>query len=424
MRGFLMQPPRSCGPCAISLTSLQSGAKVAKPNAVTHRFKVLGYLSAWVLALSASAGPPAQPRIYGGSVAKNCEFPTTIYARGCTGTLIHPSVVLSAGHCPSVDHIEFGESASRPALSVPVKWCESTHFEASDARICVLQRPVLDLPTAPIIQGCEIEQIVPDASVLLAGFGLDQDDPVSNPQPDEKRWVATKINQVAKEELSIGGGGKGGCQGDSGGPVYLKLRDGTYRTIGVTHGGVAHPNCDRGIYKRSDRLLGWYESKLRAHGEQDIDLSPCFDDAGAWAPTENCGGYTKDVKGPNGDWSNHCGQGMARQRYSASCGSPFDASQAQGSTTSASSANKGGTPPPVGPNQDSTASSPSRSPAPAPISSKQGQGSGCRLSSLSEDPPLNLVNLLFLTTWLYRRRPRPLFQECGKKTRTERRSRV
>lgn len=362
---------------------LQSGSRLAKLVALAHRFRVLVYLSAWLLAIS--------PRIYGGQIAKPCEFPTTVYTMGCTGTLIHPKVVISAGHCPAIQHFDFGERASAPALRVKVKWCESTAFSQTDARICVLEQAIDGLPFAPIAQGCEVEALKAGASVLVAGFGLDEDDPASGAQPDEKRWVATSINQVSATEISVGGEGKGGCQGDSGGPVYLKLKDGTYRTVGVTHGGNAHPDCDKGIYKRSDQLLDWYRSQLRAHAEDDIDLRPCFDEAGKWAPSQACGGYTKDVKGPHGSWSEHCGQGMPSQRFSASCGAPFDPSQAQGSTTQASS----GGPPLSNSTKDDTGTASSPTAPPPPMRSKASGSSNCQLGP-SKQSSLSLILILLL----------------------------
>lgn len=273
-----------------------------------------------------------QGRIYGGEIAKNCEFPTTVATGGCTGTLIHPKVVISAAHCGTLKTITFGESMSKGAKKVGVKWCEKTSWGSTDAQICVLNEAIEGLPIAPIIQGCETEALKPNTKVTLAGFGLDENDYNADGSRgvDEKRWVETQINRIDDKLLHIGGGGKGGCQGDSGGPVYLQLEDGTWRTIGATHGGGSHPNCDEGMYKRTDKIFPWYEEQIKKHKETDIDLSPCFNDAGEWEPTEACGGFTKEVKGPFGAWSNNCGEGMPVVKYSATCGEPFGKNDDEG----------------------------------------------------------------------------------------------
>lgn len=197
----------------------------------------------------------------------------------------------------------------------------------SDAQICVLEEAIEGLPLAPIIQGCEAEALKKGGKVLLSGFGYDENDPVGNGSiRDEKRWVETKITRITKTEVHIGGGGKGACNGDSGGPAFLQLEDGTWRTIGATHAtvtGGAHPNCDIASWKRTDVLMPWYEKQLKKHGENDIDLSPCFNDQGKWEPTKDCGGYTKDVQGPHGAWSNNCGEGVPSLKYSATCGPAY-----------------------------------------------------------------------------------------------------
>lgn len=288
-------------------------------------------LTAWSGSTQAADGlrPAPETRIYGGEIAKTCQFPTTAGGtKKCTATLIHPKVVISAAHCRALGTVFFGEYRKKPAFTRKTKWCELTSMQSSDAQICVLEEAVEDLPLAPIIQGCESDKIKVGAKVLLSGFGLDENDPADADDSfkNEKRWVETEIVRVSKDALHIGKNGKGGCNGDSGGPAFLQMDDGTWRTLGATHagaGGESHPNCKTGVWKRADTLLPWYKKQLAKHNETDIDLTPCFDDSGQWKPSEACGGYSKDLKGPFGAWDNYCAEGMPVVKYSATCGEPF-----------------------------------------------------------------------------------------------------
>lgn len=272
-----------------------------------------------------SAAP--KTRIYGGEIAKTCEFPTTVGGTlRCTGTLVHPRVVISANHCREHKEIFFGEYRTKPSFKVKTRWC--ARRADADAQICVLEKAIEGLPVAPIIQGCEVDKIKVGAKVLISGYGLDENDPASGDDKykDEKRWVETDIVRVTANDLHIGSSKAGACNGDSGGPAYLQMEDGTWRTLGATFrgaGGESHPNCNVGVWKRSDVLLRWFEEQLRKHNETDIDLSPCFDDQGKWAPNKNCGGFAKDVRGPYGSWDNNCGKGSPVVKYSATCGDPY-----------------------------------------------------------------------------------------------------
>lgn len=323
--------------CLLPLTS-QRNYRNFMVRAPSRRFPdaPIGYgllltLTAWSGTTQAASEHPLTPetRIYGGEVAETCQFPTTAGGtKKCTATLIHPKVVISAAHCRPLGTVFFGEYRKKPAFTRKTKWCELTSVQSSDAQICVLEEPVNDLPLAPIIQGCESEKIKVGAKVILSGFGLDENDPANadDSYKNEKRWVETEIVRVSKDALHIGKDGKGGCNGDSGGPAFLQMDDGTWRTLGATHAGASgesHPNCKTGIWKRADALVDWYEEQLAKHNETDIDLTPCFDDSGTWKPSEACGGYSKDLKGPFGAWDNHCGEGMPVVKYSATCGEPF-----------------------------------------------------------------------------------------------------
>lgn len=277
------------------------------------------------LRLSSLAEEAEPTRIYGGEIAKTCEFPTTIAGRdACTGTLVHPRVILSAAHCGKHREFLIGETKRKPAKRIKAKWCETGPV---DAQICVLAEPLEGLPFAPIPQGCEVDAVKKGSKVIIAGYGYDENDPVGDGSVrNEKRWVETEIFRVTDSEVHLGGQGKTACNGDSGGPAFVQLDDGTWRTVGATYAaltGGAHPNCKTASYKRTDKLLGWYRKQLNKHGESDINLTPCFDDSGNWKPTKACGGYTKDVRGPHGAWDNNCGQGVPTVKYSATCGEPF-----------------------------------------------------------------------------------------------------
>src|SRR4051812_35558048 len=67
----------------------------------------------------ASANAP----IFGGQLATTCQWPTTVLLNGCTGTLVHPLIVTTAGHC-GTNHrtATFGETRNSPgARTVPIE---------------------------------------------------------------------------------------------------------------------------------------------------------------------------------------------------------------------------------------------------------------------------------------------------------------
>ncbi len=254
----------------------------------------------------------------------SCGWPTTVSMQGsCTGTLVHPQVVIYAAHCGSgYGSVQLGEQIEGGAArNVPTQFC-STYpgggpGGGTDWAVCVLAEPQNDVPIVPILMGCETSILTPGREVTIVGFGNANTGPYGI-----KREVTTTINSISGGEAFIGGGGLDSCQGDSGGPVYVRLPasesgDDTWRVFGITSYGGA---CGGGgYYSMMHTGIEWFES------ESGFDLTPCHDVDGTWNPGPDCAGFPMNPSNPGGSWATGCDAGMTGG-LSAICGDPFDVS--------------------------------------------------------------------------------------------------
>jgi MYXO-CTERM domain-containing protein len=266
---------------------------------------------------------PVEP-IYGGTEVASCGWPTTVsLGASCTGTLVHPELVIYAAHCGThFGSVRFGESVQGgPGRDVPTQYCrahpggDANLGAGTDIAFCKLAQPQTDITIVPILMGCETDVLAPGREVVVVGFGQADNGPYGI-----KREVTTTINSVGAE-ASIGGGGKDSCQGDSGGPVYVRLSgipgaDDTWRVFGITSYGGA---CGGGgMYSMMHRGIEWFES------ESGIDLTPCHDSSGNWDPGPDCGQFPLDPQSGGGAWANGCSAGPLGG-YSQACGPGFNA---------------------------------------------------------------------------------------------------
>lgn len=248
------------------------------PRLRLHALVPLAFAAASPASASPTApvvgGNPAQPgRWNDAAVVFFGDVP------GCTGTLIAPDLVLTAGHCiGGASRVKLGEvdltapAGEEIAVAREVEYPDS--FSTYDVGLLILEQPSTYTPRVIAI-GCVLERYAANgAEVEIVGWGaIDQE---GNQETDvlmAARSVITDIDctggrgcntaVVPAGELGAGGDSVDSCFGDSGGPLYLLTDIGEY-LIGVTSRGyddASRPCGDGGIYVRADAVVDWVESE-------------------------------------------------------------------------------------------------------------------------------------------------------------------
>lgn len=293
--------------------------------------------------------PEREPAgIFNGVEAPACGFPTAVAMLDleteglfCTGTLIHPEVVLFAAHCMDPESswatpgsVMFGEDVDAPIRKVPVQNCElhpDWDTQGIDLAVCTLQAPVRGLPIVPLLMGCEVDQLKEGSGVTIVGFGAstaiqDSEGEVHTSGAGLKRFTHQTVTDVlpGQNDVIMIGPNTGGCFGDSGGPAMVQLTDGTWRVFGAA--STLHPDfgpdengeiCGLGtVYEIAYLHVDWLEAVT------DHDLTPCHTTDGTWDPSAGCGGFPFFPGVPETGWLDGC---KAEQvgTWSGTCGAPF-----------------------------------------------------------------------------------------------------
>jgi MYXO-CTERM domain-containing protein len=265
---------------------------------------------AWAGEPDEVAAEPPTPLVFQGNPVAPCGWPTTVAVTSggglCSGTLVHPRVVINAAHCGGGSKtIRFGESAFGGGVAVGASCQTNPGYDQSqgtDWAYCVLDEAVDDIPITPVLFGCELDMLVPQTEVAVVGFGNNTPSGGSG----TKRWGLTTLEGVnlPGNTTVLGGGDEPSvCPGDSGGPAFILGVDGIWRVFGIAStvsiingedcGGVATHAIVAGA-------VPWIEES------SGFDITPCHDQDGTWNPGPDCTGFFGSGNNSYGSWSNWC----------------------------------------------------------------------------------------------------------------------
>jgi hypothetical protein len=249
---------------------------------------------------SPQSDPEAVASVVGGQPASIADFPWLAFIKAsdplgsyaCTGTVVAPRLVLTAGHC--VEDLELRASpqasdfrvltgatdrreATPTAVSQVVVYPGfNTMTVQGDAGLLILSTPV-SAPALPLASSSDSGLLEAGTPISIAGWGLTEHSHGGDP-PNVLRWgstvtqptrycerrtqflatfsPATQFCTVDTPSLAVSA-----CFGDSGGPAIAKRADGSAVEVGITSQGGE--NCARAlpnVFTRVDGISAWVSS--------------------------------------------------------------------------------------------------------------------------------------------------------------------
>lgn len=262
-------------------------------------------LMATPLALAGRDRPRAHAAVVGGAVAGEGQYPSAAFVldvkgklvASCSGTVVAPSLVLTAGHC--AENVQTGlvnphggyyvvtgqvdlaatqpGQVSRVIGVIPYPGFERRH-DPGDAALLVLEKPVA-APPMPLVKVGQRHLYGAGTTATITGWGLTS---TIHPRVSKRLRYASTVVQPAGwckrhirpffprwEICAIDSAhfAAGGCFGDSGGPLMVpRPATGEMVEAGiVAFGNVRCSPRYPSVYTRVEALSGWLRSWIAAY---------------------------------------------------------------------------------------------------------------------------------------------------------------
>jgi trypsin len=268
---------------------------------------LLGVLIISATATAAAPNPKATGSVIGGHNASISEYPSLAFIEGvqatagyaCSGTVVAPRVVLTAGHCvediesssivePSLIAVATGVSNLTKINKTEVSQVEQVlaypGFDPTelhgDAGLLILTEPV-EAPPIALATGADSELYEPGNQLTVAGWGIDNRNTGHAPNQLQSANVPIEEASRCKEgtkryypffdperqvcALDAPTFHITTCHGDSGGPAIAVRTDGTPVEVGVTSLGDGSCNpSSPAVFTRVDQISSWVQSWIDA----------------------------------------------------------------------------------------------------------------------------------------------------------------